>query len=104
MYYLLPTILRPDVLLLFLCYVLGDAGGTEDEKRMLLCQLQEKSSEVARLEKQVAELGSRGLSLQVEEGSSSEREQLQVRTQGKSAHIQEEVLNALKQTISSASR
>lgn len=63
-------------------YLLADAGRIEEEeKTKLLFQLQEKSSEVARLEKQVAELGSQRLSLLVKEGSSSEREQLQVRTQ-----------------------
>lgn len=63
---------------------LVDAGGAEEEeKRKLLFQLQEKSSEVARLEKQVAELWSRDISLLVKEGSSSERERLQVRTTDK---------------------
>ncbi|XP_040906538.1 kinesin-like protein KIF20B [Toxotes jaculatrix] len=62
----------------------GETFGVEDEeKKQLLAQLQEKLSEIARLEKQVAdlqraaELGSQGRTLLVEEGSSSEREQLQ---------------------------
>ncbi|XP_029306118.1 kinesin-like protein KIF20B [Cottoperca gobio] len=62
----------------------GDAGGVEDEeKRRLLFQLQEKLSEISRLEKQVgdlqkeAELGSQSCSLLVEEGSSRETGRLQ---------------------------
>ncbi|XP_045921132.1 kinesin-like protein KIF20B isoform X2 [Micropterus dolomieu] len=62
----------------------GEASGVEEEeKRRLLFQLQEESSEVARLEKQVgdlrrvAELGSQSRSMLVEEESSRERERLQ---------------------------
>ncbi|XP_070697167.1 kinesin-like protein KIF20B [Pempheris klunzingeri] len=62
----------------------GKTSGAEDEeKRILLFQLQEKSSEVARLEKQVGDLqrvavlGSQDRSLLVKEGSSREGEQLQ---------------------------
>ncbi|XP_042358648.1 kinesin-like protein KIF20B isoform X2 [Plectropomus leopardus] len=61
----------------------GEVSGVEDEeKRRLLSQLQEKSSEIARLEKQVgdlqkvAEQGSQGHSLLVEEGSSQLQEAL----------------------------
>ncbi|XP_078129044.1 kinesin-like protein KIF20B isoform X2 [Sander vitreus] len=59
-------------------------GGVDaEEKGRLLIQLQETSSEIARLEKQVgglqraAEPGSQGCSLLVEEGSPLERERLQ---------------------------
>ncbi|XP_044070074.1 kinesin-like protein KIF20B isoform X2 [Siniperca chuatsi] len=62
----------------------GEASGVEDEeKRRLLFQLQEKSSEVTWLEKQVgdlqsvAELGSQSCALLVEEERSRERERLQ---------------------------
>ncbi|KAF1375404.1 hypothetical protein PFLUV_G00219780 [Perca fluviatilis] len=62
----------------------GEASGVDaEEKGRLLIQLQEKSSEIARLEKQVggqqraAEPGSQGCSLLVEEGSPRERERLQ---------------------------
>lgn len=78
---------HPVVDLLFLCLFPGEASGVEDEeKRSLLFQLQEKSSEVARLKKQVGdlqrveELRSQGHSSLVEVGSSCERERLQVRT------------------------
>ncbi|XP_026165629.1 kinesin-like protein KIF20B [Mastacembelus armatus] len=57
----------------------GEASGAEnEEKRELLLQLQEMSSKVARLEKQVASgaKDSQGGSLPVEEGLSCEREQL----------------------------
>ncbi|XP_074503155.1 kinesin-like protein KIF20B isoform X2 [Sebastes fasciatus] len=54
----------------------GEASGVEDEEERRLL-LQEKSSEIAQLEKQVAELGSQSCSLLVEEGSSCERERLQ---------------------------
>lgn len=80
---------------------LGEASGVaEEEKSRLLFQLQEKSSEVARLEKQVgdlqrmAELRSQGHSLLADEGRSNETVRLQVRTLGKGAHNQEKVLNA----------
>ncbi|KAK2824670.1 hypothetical protein Q5P01_021845 [Channa striata] len=63
----------------------GGVSGADDdeEKRKLLFQLQEKSSDVARLEEQVADLqrmaglGSLDRSLQVEQGRSRERERLQ---------------------------
>ncbi|XP_054456474.1 kinesin-like protein KIF20B isoform X2 [Anoplopoma fimbria] len=62
----------------------GEASGLEDEeKRRLHFHLQEKSSQIAQLEKRVrdlqkvAELGSQSCSLVLEEGSSREREQLQ---------------------------
>ncbi|XP_073337533.1 kinesin-like protein KIF20B isoform X2 [Pagrus major] len=62
----------------------GEANEVEDEaKRRLLFQLQQKSSEVAQLEKKVgdlqrvAEWGSQGHSLLVAEGGSCERDPLQ---------------------------
>ncbi|XP_035802508.2 kinesin-like protein KIF20B isoform X2 [Amphiprion ocellaris] len=62
----------------------GEANGVEDEeKTRLLSQLEEKSSQIVWLEKQVkdlqttAELGSHGRSLLVEERSSCQKEQLQ---------------------------
>ncbi|TDH01613.1 hypothetical protein EPR50_G00182040 [Perca flavescens] len=62
----------------------GEASGVDaEEKGRLLIQLQEKLSEIARLEKQVggqqraAEPGSQGCSSLVKEGSPHEREQLQ---------------------------
>ncbi|XP_031171869.2 kinesin-like protein KIF20B isoform X2 [Sander lucioperca] len=62
----------------------GEASGVDaEEKGRLLILLQEKSSEIARLEKQVGGLqrapepGSQGCSLLVEEGSPRERERLQ---------------------------
>ena len=61
----------------FLSYVPGEAS---EEKKALLSQLQEKSSEIARLEKQVAELGSQSCSSLVEE-------RLQVRTLRKGAQV-----------------
>lgn len=69
---------------------------------MLLFQLEEKSSEIALLEKQVedlqrvAEVGSCGRSLLVEGLGSCERDQLQVRTLSKGTHNYEGVLNSLK--------
>ncbi|XP_031733804.1 kinesin-like protein KIF20B [Anarrhichthys ocellatus] len=64
--------------------VQGESSGLEDEeKRRLLSQLQEKSSEIDRLEKQVrhlqnvAELSSQSCALLLEEGSSRERQRLQ---------------------------
>lgn len=74
------------VAFLFLFYFLDEAGGAQnEEKRQLLTQLQEKSSEVARLEKQLGDLqraaepGSQGHSSLAEEGGLHVREQLQVR-------------------------
>ncbi|XP_070772238.1 kinesin-like protein KIF20B [Enoplosus armatus] len=61
----------------------GEASGADEEKGRLLFQLQEKSSEVARLEKhvgdlqRVSELGSQGRSSLVEEDSPHVRERLQ---------------------------
>ncbi|KAK9541299.1 hypothetical protein VZT92_001355 [Zoarces viviparus] len=62
----------------------GEASGLEDEeKRRLLSQLQEKSSEIDRLEKQVrhlqnvAELSSQSCASLLEEGSSRKRQRLQ---------------------------
>lgn len=63
----------------FLSYLAGEARGDEDEeKRTLLFELQEMSSEVSRLEKQVADL-QRTAEL-AQEKSSREKEQLQVRS------------------------
>ncbi|XP_034753994.1 kinesin-like protein KIF20B isoform X2 [Etheostoma cragini] len=62
----------------------SEASGVDaEEKRRLLIHLQEKASEIARLEKRVGGLqravepGSQGCSLLVEEGSPCERERLQ---------------------------
>lgn len=63
----------------FLSYLAGVARGDEDEeKRTLLFELQEMSSEVSRLEKQAGDL-QRTAEL-AREKSSREKEQLQVRS------------------------
>lgn len=63
----------------FLSYLASEARGDEDEeKRTLLFELQEMSSELSRLEKQVADL-QRTAEL-AQEKSSREKEQLQVRS------------------------
>ncbi|XP_069565449.1 kinesin-like protein KIF20B [Brachyistius frenatus] len=87
----------------------GEARGSEDEeKRRLLSQIQEKSSEVSRLEEQVGdlqrkvELSSRGRCSPVEERRSREREQLQeaVAALEKEKRAKEETLAALEyQTV-----
>ncbi|XP_039995193.1 kinesin-like protein KIF20B isoform X2 [Xiphias gladius] len=83
----------------------GETSGVEEEEeRKLLFQLQEKSSEIARLKNQVedlqrvAELGAQGRSLLVEEGSSRERDQLEeaLTALEKEKKAREEALAALE--------
>lgn len=70
-YYWCPTFVP------FLSYLNGVARGNEnEEKRIVLFELQEMSSEVSRLEKQVGDL-QRTAEL-AQEKSSREKEQLQV--------------------------